>query len=204
MTAHSSKGLTHLLFRIDQIGVDTLIPSTDNEHTSTIFQEKEAVTAIQITSQGSSFKPSKLIQILKAIRFLTTNSVASKTTSTILSDDFGAACSIVQLQLEQILSIPGPPNLEVSCALVAVIYINLILLDTLVVEVIKSNFTRQLHEMMIPVRSAGELKENGDIITWISAMASAAFGDRESQKPCILKKFQVALAVLEARAAAEQ
>ena len=48
------------------------------------------------------------------------------------------------------------------------------------------------------------MKENGKIVTWISAMSFAIFGDRENQKRCIPEKFELALAVLEARAASEQ
>jgi hypothetical protein len=53
--------------------------------------------------------------------------------------------------------------------------------------------------MIIPLRRAIELKESGDIVTWVSATASAIFGSRDSQKAGIIDKFKVALAVLEAR-----
>jgi len=187
------------LYRIDQIGMDTILPSPDNGTTFTTFPEQEATFATSSTSEGSMLKSSKLVEILKSIRFLTTTHIVAIPTNVVPSEDFRASCSIVQYQLEQLLAKTAPSILEDSCILAAIIYINLILLDTPSVELIKSKVTRQLHEMIIPLRRAIELKENGDIVTWVSATASAIFGSRNNQKVGIIDKFKIALAVLEAR-----
>jgi hypothetical protein len=191
--------LIRLLYRIDQIGMDTILPSLDNEATFTTFPEQEAASATSSTSKGSMFKSSKLVEVLKSIRFLTTTHIIADPTNAVPSEDFRASCSMAHYQLEQLLAKTAPSILEDCCILAAIIYINLILLDTPSVEVIKSKVTRQLHEMMIPLRRAIELKENGDIVTWVSATASAIFGSRDSQKLGIIDKFKMALAVLEAR-----
>lgn len=175
------------------------MPSPDNETIFTTFPEQEAASVTSSSAEGSMFKSSKLVEILQSIRFLTTTHVVANTTNAVPSDDFRATCSIVQDQLEQLLSKTAPSILEDCCILAAIIYINLILLDTPTMDIIKSKVTRQLHEMIIPVRRAVELKENGDIVTWVSATASAIFGSRNSQKACIIDKFKVALALLEAR-----
>jgi hypothetical protein len=47
--------------------------------------------------------------------------------------------------------------------------------------------------------SARELKENGDVLIWISATASATFGSTSKQKAALVDKFKVALLGLEAR-----
>jgi hypothetical protein len=179
--------------------MDTMLPSPDNETIFTPSPEQEAASATSCTSEYSMFKSCKLVEILKSIRFLTTTHVVANTTIAAPSEDFRATCSIVQNQLEQLLSKTPPSILEDCCILAAIININLILLNTPIIELIKSKVTRQLHEMIIPVRRAIELKENGDIVTWVSATASAIFGSRDSQRACIIDKFEVALAVLEAR-----
>lgn len=191
--------LIRLLYRIDQIGMDTILPSPDNGTTFTTFPEQEAAFATSSTSEGSMIKSSKLVEILKSIRFLTTTHIVANPTHVVPPEDFRASCSIVQYQLEQLLAKTAPSILEDCCILAAIIYINLILLDTPSVELIKSKVTRQLHEMIIPLRRAIELKENGDIVTWVSTTASAIFGSRNNQKVGIIDKFKVALAVLEAR-----
>jgi hypothetical protein len=47
--------------------------------------------------------------------------------------------------------------------------------------------------------SARELKENGVVLKWISATASAAFGSTSKQKAALIDKFNVALLGLETR-----
>ncbi|KAH8767631.1 hypothetical protein BGZ57DRAFT_930098 [Hyaloscypha finlandica] len=188
-----------IIIWIDQIGMDTILPSPDNGTTFTTFPEQEAAFATSSTSEGSMLKSSKLVEILKSIRFLTTTHIVAIPTNVVPSEDFRASCSIVQYQLEQLLAKTAPSILEDSCILAAIIYIDLILLDTPSVELIKTKVTRQLHEMIIPLRRAIELKENGDIVTWVSATASAIFGSRNNQKVGIIDKFKMALAVLEAR-----
>ena len=78
-------------------------------------------------------------------------------------------------------------------------YIDLVLLNAPTTSVTKSKVNRQLQDAITQPMSARELKENGDVLIWISATASATFGSTSKQKAALVDKFKVALLGLEAR-----
>jgi hypothetical protein len=82
-------------------------------------------------------------------------------------------------------------------------YIDLVLLNAPTTSVTKSKVNRQLQDAITQSMSARELKENGDVLKWISATASAAFGSTSKQKAALVDKFNVALLGLEARVMAK-
>jgi len=53
-------------------------------------------------------------------------------------------------------------------------------------------------------RSAKEMKEDGDIWSWISATASATFGVNNRQKAIVVEKFNAAVMTLENRTNQDQ
>jgi hypothetical protein len=78
-------------------------------------------------------------------------------------------------------------------------YIDLVLLNAPTASVTKSKVNRQLQDAITQSMSARDLKDNGDVLTWISATASATFGSTGKQKAALVDKFKVALLGLEAR-----
>jgi hypothetical protein len=78
-------------------------------------------------------------------------------------------------------------------------YIDLVLLNAPTTSVTKSKVNRQLQDAITESMSARERKENGDVLTWIFATASATFGSTSKQKAALVDKFKVALLGLEAR-----
>ena len=78
-------------------------------------------------------------------------------------------------------------------------YIDLVLLNAPTASVTKSKVNRQLQDAITQSMSARDLKDNGDVLTWISATDSATFGSTGKQKAALVDKFKVALLGLEAR-----
>jgi hypothetical protein len=78
-------------------------------------------------------------------------------------------------------------------------YIDLVLLNAPSTSVTKSKVNRQLQDAIMQSMSARELREYGEVLKWISATASAAFGSTSTQKAALVDKFNVALLGLESR-----
>jgi hypothetical protein len=123
--------------------------------------------------------------------------VGTNTNQTVPSGGMRVAASYLQHQLRSLLPKKSPSNLESSCIFAALVYIDHILLQTLKTAVTKSKVSRRLHHKITQSRSAWELQENGDVLTWISATASATFGSNGKRKEGLVDKFGVALTGLE-------
>jgi hypothetical protein len=163
-------------------------PSAD--HASTIMEvhDEEDSPGNSSASPGSASISHPFLEILKSIRSLT----GART------NDFRATCSRVQYQLETLQSKVVGSALEGPCILAAFVYVDLVLLQTPPEIVSKSKVNGQLQQAMMQSRTTRDLKENEDILMWISATAAAAAGGSTSiQKALLVDKFNKVLARLE-------
>jgi hypothetical protein len=148
------------------------------DHGSTIMEvrEEEDSPRNSEASPGSASISHSFLEILKSIQSLT----EART------NDYRATCSRVQHQLETLQSKVVGSALEGPCILAAFVYVDLVLLQTPSETLSKSKVNGQLQQAMMQSRTTRDLKENEDILMWISATAAAAAGGSTSSQKALL------------------
>jgi hypothetical protein len=98
-----------------------------------------------------------------------------------------------------LLSTVTAGSLEESCILSTLVYIDLILLRTPIIEVHSSNINSQFQQALRNLTRTRKLPKNKDIFVWISATATAAMsiGISQSREASLIEKFNSAVARLE-------
>lgn len=142
------------------------------------------------TLQATLTQNFEKIRILRSIRFLST---AQNTTNNTAppSKDFEAACLGIQQQLETLKSKTDPKSIEESCILSALVYVDKMLLNSLVKKEFMSTAGKQLQHAIMLSRSAQDLEENKEVLDWISTIVPVVhfFDGSPSQRSNLASKF---------------
>jgi hypothetical protein len=196
--------LIQQICRAYSIGGEFLSPSdqiVEDEDEGTLCQEQGYISGGDLPGDSHASCPISydLVQILASIRSLTISQGTSKTLVPLdKTDDFLAACFRIQQQLGFVKSKTAGNTMEESCLHAAILYIDMILLEKPWDVVIRSAENGQLQEAMSQSRSARDLKENKDILDWVSTIAAlSVFCPTSSHRAGAVDKFDAIVMRLE-------